>query len=171
MSPKQGGGRRRWGREIRGLLADFPRQYAALQHAMDEFGPDFDLRAFKRAFAETEDMDVYGRVQLVEHAITRVQTYVADLAIAGAKLAALELPTGVGGGAAERAFSALAEAGVVDRPLVSRLTDVQRARNRIQHGYVDLSAGEVHRAAKEVSEGSMEFLRRYRPWIEPFLEN
>jgi uncharacterized protein YutE (UPF0331/DUF86 family) len=170
MSPKQTGGRRRWARETRDLLADFPRQYAALKHAMDEFGPDFDLGAFKHAFEESEDMDVYSRVQIVEHTVARVQTYVADLAIAGAKLASLELPK-VDGGAAERAFAALAEAGVIDRPLAPRLTEAQRARNRIQHGYVDLSAGEVHSAANEISELSLEFLGLYTPWIEPYLDD
>jgi len=131
---------------------------------------NFDLRAFKRAFEESEHMDVYSRVQVVEHTVARVQTYVADLAIAGAKLTPLELPK-VDGGLAERAFSALAEAGVIDRPLAPRLTQAQRARNRIQHGYVDLSAGEVHGAAKEVSEISLEFLGRYTPWIEPYLDD
>jgi uncharacterized protein YutE (UPF0331/DUF86 family) len=172
MTPRKGvgGGRRRWAREVRELLVDFPRQHAALLHAMDAFG-EFDLTAFKRAFEETRDMEVYNRVQAVEHSVVRVQTYVAELAIAGAKLAALELSKGSDEGVAECAFSALAQASTIDRPLARRLKKAQGARNRIEHGYIDLSAGEVHTAAIEVSEISLVFIGRYSAWIEPFLDD
>jgi uncharacterized protein YutE (UPF0331/DUF86 family) len=173
MTPRKGtgGGRRRWAREVRDLLVDFPRQHAALRNAMDAFDSDFDLTAFKRAFEETSDMELYNRAQAVEHGVARVQTYVAELAIAGTKLAALEPPKRVGEGAAERAFSALAEAGVVDPRLARLLKKTQGARNRIEHGYVDLSAGEVHTAANEVSEISREFIGAYSTWIEPYLDD
>jgi hypothetical protein len=35
----------RWRNQIVEHLEDFPRQYAALENAMAEFGPDFDLAA------------------------------------------------------------------------------------------------------------------------------
>jgi uncharacterized protein YutE (UPF0331/DUF86 family) len=148
---------------------DFPRQHAALLHAMDAFGAEFDLTAFKNAFEETRDMDAYSRAQVVEHSVARVQTYVAELAIAGTKLAALELPKGTNEGLTERAFAALAQAGVVDPPLARQLKKAQAARNRIEHGYVNLSAGEVHAAAEEIGEISREFIGRYSAWIEPYL--
>jgi uncharacterized protein YutE (UPF0331/DUF86 family) len=173
MTPRKGagGGRRRWGREIRDLLVDLPRQHAALRHAMDAFGDEFDLARFKSAFEETKDMELYNRVQAVEHSVARVQTYLGELAIAGAKMAALELPKDAGGGAAERAFSALVQEGVLDSELAARLKKAQGSRNRIEHGYIDLSAGEVHTAATEVSEISLQFVRPFRAWIEPYLDD
>jgi hypothetical protein len=77
----------RWRREIVSHLEDFPRQYAALDAAMAAFGEDFDLARFKAAYETRTDMDAYNRVQAVERALGRVQNYVADLSIAGVKLA------------------------------------------------------------------------------------
>jgi hypothetical protein len=65
-------------REIIACLADFPRQYAALERAMASFGGDFDLRQFKAAFETTDDLDAYNRVQAVERGLGRVQNFVAD---------------------------------------------------------------------------------------------
>src|SRR2546423_9039733 len=85
--------RKRWKREIVRHLEDFPRQYAALETAMAVFGEDFDVQDFKEAFNTTEDMEAYNRVQALERAIGRVQNFVAELAEAGVKLAALPRPT------------------------------------------------------------------------------
>src|SRR5271170_804373 len=82
--------RGRWRDLIVGHLADFPRQYAALESAMNAVGDDFDLRAFKGAFETTEDMEAYNRVQAAERAVGRVQNFIGDLAENGVKLA--ELP-------------------------------------------------------------------------------
>jgi hypothetical protein len=73
--------RKRWQRQIVRHLADFPRQYAALEHAMAAFGGDFDLRQFKQAFNTAEDIDAYNRVQSVERALGRVQNFVAELVV------------------------------------------------------------------------------------------
>ena len=81
----------RWRREIVELMADFPRQYAALEAGMATFGRDFDLAPFKQAYETETDMDSYNRVQAVERALGRVQNYVADLSIVGVKLAGLDL--------------------------------------------------------------------------------
>src|ERR1039457_4696059 len=80
---------KRWRHDIVRHLEDFPRQYAALERAMEVFGGDFDLRQFKEAFDTTDDIDAYNRVQAVERSLGRVQNFVADLAQAGAKLAQL----------------------------------------------------------------------------------
>ncbi len=56
---------------------------------MAAFGGDFDLRQFKQAFNTIDDIDAYNRVQAVERALGRVQNFVADLALAGVKLAQL----------------------------------------------------------------------------------
>ena len=164
MNPPSPGGPSRWELEIGERLADFPWQYRMLQEAADAFGKDFDLAEFKRAFETRSDAEGYRRAQLVERAVTRVQGYLADLAIAGVKLVGLE-PAKTDSGPAERAFSALARAEIIDSSLAGKLAKAQRARNRIEHGYPELSAGDVHRAAALVLEVAPDFVDRYSSWI------
>lgn len=158
----------RWRRAIVEHLADFPRQYAALESAMASFGGDFDLGEFRRAFETTTDLEAYNRAQAVERALGRVQNYVADLAVVGAKLAELPLDREDEGPAA-RAFVALREAGVVDGALCKRLKRAQKARAMIEHSYVTVPAGNVHSAAKLIHAAAREFIGSYRAWIEAFL--
>lgn len=162
---------KRWRRDIVGHLQQFPRQYAALESAMAAFGGDFDLKEFKAAFDTTKDMEAYNRVQALERAVGRVQNFVAELAEDGMKLAQLPpLSKGVGGSAA-RAFEALREADVIDGSLCRRLVRAQIARARIEHGYLQVAAGDVHRAAELVHDAARDFIGRYRIWIEPHLED
>jgi uncharacterized protein YutE (UPF0331/DUF86 family) len=162
--------RRRWRRDIARHLEDFPRQYAALERAMAAFGGNFDLGQFKQAFNTADDIDAYNRVQTVERALGRVQNFVADLAQAGVKLAQLpHVPEGHGP-PSHRAFAALRKAGVIDGELCRRLTRAQDARTMIEHGYLETSAGRVHQAAEMVRESALDFVRRYRRWVEPYLK-
>ena len=162
--------RRRWQDVIVEHLTEFPRQYAALESAMSAFGEDFDLTEFKVAFETTEDMEAYNQVQAVERAFGRVQNFIGELADAAVKLAELPRPPmGDDGSRVEQAFEALSEAGVIDRNLCRRLVRTQIARRRLEHSYVHVNAGDVHRATKLVYEAAPQFIRAYRPWIEPFL--
>jgi uncharacterized protein YutE (UPF0331/DUF86 family) len=162
--------RTRWERDIVRHLEDFPRQYAALETAMAAFGGDFDLQEFKEAFNTTEDMQAYNRVQAVERAVGRVQNFVADLAKAGVRLAQLPLPRMQDDGSqAQQAFEALRDAGVIDRELCGRLTRTQKARSRIEHSYVEIPAGDVHRAAQLVHNSAREFIGQYRDWVSSHL--
>jgi hypothetical protein len=162
--------RQRWRRDIVRHLEDFPRQYAALEHAMAAFGEDFDLRLFKEAFDTAEDIDAYNRVQVVERALGRVQNFVSDLAIAGVKLAQLPHGSKFHGSSAHQAFVALRDAKVIDGQLCRRLIRAQDARTMIEHVYVETPAGRVHQGAKLVHEAARDFIGRYRAWIEPYLE-
>jgi uncharacterized protein YutE (UPF0331/DUF86 family) len=159
----------RWRREIVDLLGDFPRQHAALGSAMAAFGESFDLKRFKVAYETESDMEAYNRAQAVERALGRVQNYTADLAIAGVKLAGLEPTERAGGGAARRAFEALRTARVIDGELCRRLLRTQKARAAIEHSYVNVPAGTVHRAALLVHESARDFIGPYRRWIEDLL--
>jgi uncharacterized protein YutE (UPF0331/DUF86 family) len=159
----------RWQREIVDQLADFPRQYKALENAMAAFGQDFDLQTFEEAFETSEDMDAYNRVQALERAVGRVQNYVAELADAGAKLAQLPRPRADDGSPAQRAFEALRD-GVIDASLCRRLTRAQRARSAIEHRYVQTTAGDVHRAAGLVHDAARDFIGSYRAWIAGHLD-
>jgi uncharacterized protein YutE (UPF0331/DUF86 family) len=164
--------RNRWQRDIVRRLEDFPRQYAALENAMGVFGEDFDLKAFKDAYNTTEDMDAYNRVQSLERAMSRLQNFVAELAEAGAKLAQLPSdPNKARTSAAQQAFVALRDAGVINGALCRRLTRAQSARSRIEHGYVDVPAGDVHRTATLVHDAARDFIGRYRAWIGSYLSD
>lgn len=161
--------RQRWQTEIIDHLEDFPRQYGALQSAMAEFGAGFDMQLFKQAF-NSQDLTEYNRVQVVERALGRVQNFMADLAIAGVKLAGLERPhTAEHMSDAHAAFAVLQKAKVIDASLCRRLGRAQKARTRIEHAYIDVTAGDVHRAACLIAEIARDFIGPYRPWIEPYL--
>jgi uncharacterized protein YutE (UPF0331/DUF86 family) len=162
----------RWRRDIVRRLEDFPRQYAALENAMGVFGEDFDLQAFKEAFNTAEDMDAYNRVQAVERAVGRLQNFVAELAEAGVKLAELfRGPGNAPASAAQQAFEALREAGVIDGRLCRRLTRAQSARSRIEHGYIDVPAGDVRRTATLVHDAARDFIGPYRAWVGNYLQD
>lgn len=161
--------RRRWQQSVVRHLEDFPRQYAALESAMGAFGEDFDLQAFKRAFETTDDMEAYNRVQALERAVGRVQNFVAELAEAGSRLARLPPPAETGP-PAQRAFEALRDAAVIDGRLCRRMARSQRARSAIEHRYLQIPAGDVHRAATLVHASARDFIGSYRRWIEAYVE-
>jgi uncharacterized protein YutE (UPF0331/DUF86 family) len=160
--------RDRWRAEVIELLEDFPRQYAALENAMAEFGERFDLKVFKAAFDSSTDMDAYNRAQAVERALGRVQNYVAQLSITGAKLAGLK-PAKAEESDAAKAFGALKDAGIISGELCRKLRRAQRARTMIEHSYVKVPAGNVHQAAELVVSSAREFIGPYRDWVEDYL--
>lgn len=159
----------RWRREIVEHLADFPRQYAALESAMAAFGADFDLAQFKKAYETATDMEAYNRAQAVERALGRVQNFVAQLAVAGAKLANLEPALARDEGEAGRAFATLRDAGVINGALCKRLRRAQKARAMIEYSYVEVPAGNVHRAAELIRASAREFIGPYRAWVDKYL--
>lgn len=137
---------------------------------MGVFGDDFDLPQFKEAFDTTNDLDAYNRVQAVERALSRVQNFIAELAAAGVKLA--ELPSSASKrrlSPAQQAFEDLRDAGVIDPSVCRRLTRAQTARTRIEHGYVQVPAGDVHRSAVLVHDTARDFIGAYRVWIGGYL--
>jgi len=158
----------RWRQTIARHLQEFPRQYAALEHAMAAFG-DFDLQEFKQAFNTTDDIDAYNKVQAVERALGRVQNFVADLAQAGSKLAQLPPTDQEHASAPHRAFASLREAGVISKQLCRRLIRAQDARTTIEHGYLGTTAGNVHQAAQLIRDSAREFIGPFRSWIAPYL--
>lgn len=160
--------RERWRAEVVEHLEDFPRQYAALENAMAGFGERFDLKAFKAAFDSETDMDAYNRAQAVERALGRVQNYVGQLSITGARLASLKLGKTKEGDAA-KAFGALRDAGVIGDGLCRELRRAQRARTMIEHSYVTVPAGNVHQAVELVVSSAREFIGPYRGWVEEYL--
>ncbi len=138
---------------------------------MAAFGGDFDLQQFKDAFNTVDDLEAYNQVQAVERALGRVQNFIADLAQAAVKLAQLPLAPDARGSTAHQAFAALRDARVIDGELCRRLTRAQNARTMIEHGYIQVPAGNVHQAAELIHDGARDFIGRYRTWIEPYLQD
>jgi uncharacterized protein YutE (UPF0331/DUF86 family) len=159
---------RRWKKEIADELAGLPREHEALEYAMSEFGKDFDLRQLKEALEPGADIGLYNRVQALERGVTRVQNILADLAIAGAKLARLPLPA-IDAGLAEKSFQALREAEVIGSTLCRRLRNAQRIRNLIERDYDKVTAGQLHQVAEDVRDLAPDFIRPFRDWVEPLL--
>jgi uncharacterized protein YutE (UPF0331/DUF86 family) len=154
--------------EITAHLEDFPRQVEALESSMEEFGERFEIADFKVAFEGKSGVKAYNSVQAVERALTRVQNYIAHLSESGAMLAELELPK-THAGTAARTFDALKEARVIGASLCTRLKRAQRARSELEHEYVRITAGDVHKAAGLVADAAHDFIGPYRKWIEQFL--
>ncbi len=137
---------------------------------MGTFGEDFDLASFKEAFDTANDMDAYNRVQAVERALGRVQNFIAELSEDAVRLAQLPAIDARGPGSpAQRAFESLRDAGVIDGGLCRRLIRAQNARSRIEHAYVNVPAGDVHRTAILVLQAARDFIGPYRVWIAGYL--
>lgn len=135
---------------------------------MEAFGPDFEIKTFKAAYESRQDLEAYNRAQAVERGLSRVQNYVAEMAVDGCKLAELQKAR-AGSGEANDAFATLAGAGVISNALRGRLKRALKARSAIEHHYVGIPAGTVHRAAELVRDCSREFIGPYRDWIEEYL--
>lgn len=135
---------------------------------MGEFGADFDLQSFKRAYETHQDMRAYNKVQAVERGLGRVQNYVADLAITASKLVGLEVGA-KDAGMAERAFDSLRKADVIGGQLHRSLRRAQKARKLIEHSYVKVPGGKVHEAAALIRNTAAEFIAAYRIWIPDYL--
>jgi hypothetical protein len=47
----------------------------------------------------------------------------------------------------------------------------QNARSRIEHSYVHVPAGDVHRTATLVHDAARDFIGPYRAWIATYLQD
>lgn len=149
-------------------LDDSPRQLIALETAMDQFGERFELKAFKQAFDGPAGTEGYLGVQAVERAFTRVQNYISELALDGVMLVGIELPR-IEEGEAARAFEALKREQVIDAALCKSLKKTQEVRSLVEHDYVSMNAGRIHKAVAAVHATAPEFISRYKVWIKPYL--
>lgn len=161
--------RKRWRRSVVDQLADYPRQLAALRYSTQTFGEDFDLDKFTAAFL-SDRPEPYTRVQAIERAFGRLQSYMAAMAENGAKLA--DLPRRAPRDReprAQPAFEALCDDGAITKDLCTRLVASQKLRNRFEHEYVKVDAEDVHEAVAQLLTLAPEFLDRFARWVEPHL--
>jgi hypothetical protein len=155
-------------KEIVSYLEDFPHQLEVLEASMNTFGDDFDLKELKDSFERKNGIEGSLRVQALERGFTKVQNYLAKLSQSGVMLAGLELPK-IHEGPAARSFEALKRAGVIDATTCKRLKQAQETRSVVEHDYLRITAGRLHRSIALLAAASREFIARYTAWITPYL--
>jgi uncharacterized protein YutE (UPF0331/DUF86 family) len=149
--------------KIRDRVSDVRRHLIALRTAMAEFGEDFELDAFRQAYA-SEDPTELNRVKAVERGVDQLYNYVAELSAFGLELA--ELRARRDDTNARRDLEALRRAGVLSGELTRRLQRLRELRRMLVHEYATATAEEVHESAIIVADNFPAFYNAYREWIK-----
>jgi hypothetical protein len=148
--------------KIRDRVSDVRRHLVALRTAMAEFGEDFDLDAFRSAYA-SEDPVALNQVKAVERGVDQLYNYIAELTAFGLELA--ELRSRGDELNARRDLQALARIGVVGPERARRLERLRELRRLLVHEYATATAEQVHEAARLVANEFVPFYDAYRAWI------
>ncbi len=151
--------------KIRDRLADVRRHLVALRTAMAEFGEDFDLDAFRTAYA-SEDPVALNQVKAIERGVDQLYNYIAELAAFGLELA--EVRARDADLNARRDLQALHRIGVLGPQRAQRLERLRELRRLLVHEYATATATaeQVHEAARLVANEFLPFYDAYRAWIE-----
>lgn len=148
--------------KIRDRVSDVRRHLIALRTAMADFGDDFDLDAFSRAYGAEDPVEL-NRVNAVERGVDKLYNTIAELAAFG-----LELATVRARGAdlnARRDLEDLRRIGVVGPERARRLERLRELRRLLVHEYATATAEQVHEAARIVADEFVPFYEAYRVWI------
>lgn len=148
--------------KIRDRVADVRRHLVALRTAMAEFGEDFDLDAFRVAYA-SEDPVALNQVKAVERGVDQLYNYIAELAAFGLELA--EVRSRGADLNARRDLQALLRIGVLGPQRAQRLERLRELRRLLVHEYATATAEQVHEAARIVAGEFVPFYDAYRAWI------
>jgi len=149
--------------KIRDRIGDVRRHLLALRAAMAEFGEDFDLDAFRSAYA-SDDPALLNRVKAVERGVDQLYNYIAELAALGLELA--EVRRRHEETNARRDLDALRSGRVLSTELVGRLQRLRELRRMLVHEYATATAEEVHESARIVSDAFPLFYNAYLQWIQ-----
>lgn len=142
---------------------DVRRHLDALRAAMAGFGEDFDLPAFKVAFASDEP-DELNRVKAVERGVDQLYNDTAELAAFGLELAGLRDRHAETN--ARRDFDLLARSRVISGERVRRLQRLRELRRLLVHEYATATAEQVHEAALILEAELPAFYAAYGAWIK-----
>ncbi len=148
--------------KIRARVADVRRHLVALRTAMAEFGEDFDLDAFRVAYA-SEDPVALNQVKAVERGLDQLYNYIAELAAFGLELA--EVRARDADLNARRDLQDLRRIGVLGAERARRLERLRELRRLLVHEYASATAEQVHEAARVVADEFVPFYDAYRAWI------
>ena len=148
--------------KIRDCVADVRRHLVALRTAMAEFGEDFDLEAFRTAYA-SEDPVVLNRVKAVERGVDQLYNFVVGLTAFGLELA--EVRPRDADLNARRDLQSLRRIGVIGAERAQRLERLRELRHLLGHEYATATADQVHDAARIIAAEFVPFYDAYRTWI------
>jgi uncharacterized protein YutE (UPF0331/DUF86 family) len=148
--------------KIRDRVSDVRRHLIALRTAMAEFGEDFDLDAFQRAY-DSEDPVELNHVKAVERGVDQLYNYIAELAAFGLELAGIR--TRDQDTNARVDLDALQRIGVIGPQRTRRLQRLREIRRLLVHEYATATAEQVHEAARIVAAEFVPFYDAYRDWI------
>jgi uncharacterized protein YutE (UPF0331/DUF86 family) len=149
--------------KIRDRMSDVRRHLLALRAAMAEFGEDFELNAFRKAYASEDPVEL-NSVKAVERGVDQLYNYIAELAAFGLELA--ELRGRRDETNARRDFDALRKASVLSSELTRRLQRLRELRRMLVHEYATATAEQVHESAKLVADNFTAFYNAYREWVK-----
>jgi uncharacterized protein YutE (UPF0331/DUF86 family) len=149
--------------KIRDRVSDVRRHLLALRAAMSEFGEDFELDAFRAAYASENPVEL-NRVKAVERGVDQLYNYVAELAAFGLELA--ELRGRRDETNARRDLDALRDARVLSGELTRRLQRLRELRRMLVHEYATATAEQVHESALIVARNFSAFYDAYLAWIK-----
>ena len=148
--------------KIRDRVTDVRRHLIALRTAMAEFGEDFDLDAFRVAYA-SEDPVLLNQVKAVERGVDQLYNYIAELAAFGLELA--EVRPRDADLNARRDLHDLLRIGVIGTGRARRLERARELRRLLVHEYATATAEQVHEAAVIIAAEFVPFYDAYRAWI------
>jgi uncharacterized protein YutE (UPF0331/DUF86 family) len=149
--------------KIRDRMTDVRRHLLALRAAMAEFGENFDLDVFGKAYASEDPVEL-NRVKAVERGVDQLYNYIAEMAAFGLELA--ELRSRRDETNARRDLDALHRAEVISGQLTRRLQRLRELRRMLVHEYATATAEQVHESAKLVADNFPAFYNAYREWIK-----
>ena len=148
--------------KIRDRVADVRRHLVALRTAMAEFGDDFDLDAFQRAY-DSDDPIELNQVKAVERGVDQLYNYIAELAALGLELAEVRARRQDTNARAD--IDALRQIGVIGPERARRLQRLRELRRLLVHEYATATAEQVHEAARIIEREFVPFYDAYRDWI------
>lgn len=129
---------------------------------MAEFGEDFDLDEFQRAY-DSDDPVLLNRVKAVERGVDQLYNYIAELAAFGLELA--EIRTRRQETDARTDMDSLRRIGVIGPERARRLQRLRDLRRMMVHEYATATGEQVHEAARIIADEFVPFYDAYREWI------
>ncbi len=148
--------------KIRDRISDARRHLIALRTAMADFGEDFDLDVFQRAY-DSDDPIELNRVKAVERGVDQLYNYIAELAAFGLELA--EVRSRRQETNARVDIDSLERIGVIGPERARRLQRLRELRRQLVHEYATATAEQVHEAAQIITAEFVAFYDAYRDWI------
>jgi hypothetical protein len=143
-------------------LERLPAQRQALRKAMRQFGADFDLPTWTRAFESTDPDDI-NRVFAVTGGYLALVNNTAEALKAGVKLTTIRANPGAASTAGIVELIRLD--GGVTGDQAGTFIELYRTRNRLQHSSPDVQADEVHTQVRRLLRHLPKLIRAYVSWL------